>query len=61
MAGEQPLVYTVEETAALLKVSRRTVNNLLRRGELVRRKIGSRTIIPRTSIEAFLRRDHATQ
>jgi len=42
-------------------VSERTIGNLLRRKELVRRRIGSRTLIPRTSLEAFLKKDHATQ
>ena len=55
-----PLVYSVDETAVALGVSARTVRNLLRRGELVRRKIGSRTLVPITSVQAFLRRDHAT-
>jgi excisionase family DNA binding protein len=55
-----PLAYTVDEVATALRVSPRTIRNLLREGELVRRKVGSRTIIPRTSVEAFLRKDHAT-
>ncbi len=36
------------------------VRNLLSAGELARRKVGSRTITPGTSVEAFLRKDHAT-
>jgi excisionase family DNA binding protein len=58
---DTPLLLTKGQCAALLNVSERTIGNLLRRKELVRRKIGSRTLIPRTSIDAFLRRDHATQ
>jgi excisionase family DNA binding protein len=58
---DTPLLFTKAQCAALLNVSERTIGNLLRRRELVRRKIGSRTLIPRTSIEAFLRRDHPTQ
>jgi len=58
---DSPLLLTKEQTAALLNVSVRTVGNLLARRELVRRKIGTRTLIPRTSIDAFLKRDHATQ
>lgn len=57
----QPLLLTVLQVAALLNVSPRTVSNLLARGELVRRKIGSRTLVPRSSVEAFVRRDHATE
>ncbi len=54
------LAYNVSEAARALGVSTRSVYNLLRRGELVRRKIGARSVIPKTSLEAFLRRDHAT-
>ena len=63
MAGGalEPLVYTIDETAFLLKVSPRTIRNLLRRGELVRRKVGARTVIPKTSVEGFVRRDHPTR
>jgi excisionase family DNA binding protein len=55
-----PLVFTIYQTAALLTVSPRTIWNLIRAGELVGRKIGTRTVIPKTSVESFLRRDHAT-
>ena len=65
MSTSQPsvpeiLVYEVNELAALLRVSPRTIGNLMRNGSLVRRKIGKRTVILRTSVEAFLRRDHST-
>jgi excisionase family DNA binding protein len=55
-----PLAYSVEEVAVALRVSPRTIRNLLREGQLVRRKIGARTVIPVSSVESFLRRDHAT-
>jgi excisionase family DNA binding protein len=55
-----PLAYTMDETATALRVSARTIRNLLRAGHLVRRKIGARTVIPVSSVEAFLRRDHPT-
>ncbi|MGD0955577.1 MAG: helix-turn-helix domain-containing protein [Candidatus Acidiferrales bacterium] len=58
---DAPLLLTKEQTARLLNVSVRTIGNLLARRELVRRKIGTRTLIPRTSIDAFLRKDHQTQ
>jgi excisionase family DNA binding protein len=54
------LLFTIEETALALRVSPRTVGNLLRTGALVRRKIGTLTRIPASSVEAFIRRDHAT-
>ena len=54
------LVYRLDEVAGLLKVSQRTIYNLVRHGDLVGRRIGSRVVVPRTSVEAFLRKDHAT-
>jgi excisionase family DNA binding protein len=56
----EPLLLTKEQAAHALNVSVRTIGNLLRRRELVRRKIGSRTLIPKSSIEAFLKHDHLT-
>jgi excisionase family DNA binding protein len=57
----EPLLLNVAQTSALLGISQGTVKNLLRRGELVRRKIGARTLIPRSSVESFLKRDHPTK
>jgi excisionase family DNA binding protein len=56
-----PLLLTVDQTAALLNLSPRTVRRLLGRRELVRRKVGARTLIPRSSVESFVRRDHQTK
>ena len=56
-----PLLLTIQQVAALLNVSTGTIKNLLRRGELVRRKVGSLTRIPRASVESFVKRDHATK
>jgi excisionase family DNA binding protein len=56
----EPALYSREQAAVFLGVCVRTVNNLLRAKELVRRKIGRKTLIPKTSLEAFLRKDHAT-
>lgn len=48
---------TITEVAAYLRVSERTVFNLLRTGELQRIKlVGGRTVIHRTSVEAFIGR-----
>lgn len=58
---EAPLLLTREQVAKLLGVSPRTVNNLLARRELARVKIGSRTLVRRSSIEAFLKKpNHPT-
>lgn len=54
--GQNDLVYSVSETAELLKISERSVWNLLRRRELVRVKIAARTLVPASSIESFLSR-----
>ncbi len=65
LSASQPspeiLVYEVNELAKLLRVSPRTIGNLMRNGSLVRRKIGARTVIPKSSVDAFLRRDHTTR
>ena len=58
---DAPLLLTKRQAAALLNISERTIENLLRAGALARRKIGSRTLIPRTSVDAFIRRDHSTK
>jgi excisionase family DNA binding protein len=57
----EPLLLSIEQTSVLLNLSARTVKRLLDRKELVRRKIGSTVRIPRSSIDAFLRKDHDTQ
>lgn len=58
---DAPLLLNILQAAAMLGVSQTTVKALIRRGELVRRKVGARTLIPRTSIENFVRKDHQTQ
>jgi excisionase family DNA binding protein len=56
----EPALYTKEQAAMFLNVSPRTINNLLKMKQLVRRKIGSRTLIPVSSLKAFLTKDHPT-
>lgn len=58
---DAPLLLTYKQAGALLNCSKRTIENLVANGSLVRRKIGNLARIPRTSIEAFLRKDHATR
>src|ERR1700730_5161528 len=53
---EKPLLLTRKQAAVLLNCSVRTVGRMMFRGELVVRKIGSLTRIPRTSVEAFIRK-----
>lgn len=55
------LLLSKRDCAAALSVSVRTIENLIARKELVARRIGSRTLIPFAALQAFTRRDHATQ
>jgi len=57
---ETKLLVTKREAASALSVSIRTIENFIRRKELAARKIGRRTLIPLTALEAFARRDHAS-
>jgi excisionase family DNA binding protein len=57
----EPQLYTRQQAALFLNCSPRTINNLLRAGQLVRRKIGNKTLIPVSSLKAFLLKDHKTQ
>ena len=51
------LLVSKRDAAALLSVSTRTIDNLLKAKRLPARKIGRRTLIPRTAIEQLARRD----
>jgi len=57
----EPALYSKEQAAIFLGISVRTVNNLLQMKQLVRRKIGRKTLIPVTSLKAFLTKDHPTR
>ena len=58
---EAPLLLTVLQVAALLNLCPKTVRKLVARRELVARRIGARVLVPRTSIESFMKRDHSTE
>lgn len=49
-----PLTLTVAETAEQLRVSDRTVFNLINRGELISIKVGNRRRIPRQALIDYL-------
>ena len=53
-AMPEPLVYTVEEAAAVLKISTKSVRRLLARGFLTGSKALRKILIPRQQLEAFL-------
>lgn len=47
-------VYTPEQTASLLQLSKNTIYELIQRGEIVAKKIGKVYRIPATSLSFFL-------
>jgi excisionase family DNA binding protein len=53
----EPILVTKRAAACLLSVSVRTVDNLIAAKRLTARKIGRRTLIPRSAIEQLARRD----
>jgi len=57
----EPALYSKQQAAVFLGVGVRTIEVLLANKQLVRRKIGSRTLIPLSSLRAFLTKDHATR
>ncbi len=59
MIDQTPLNITVPQTAALLGVSEPTIWRMLRRSEIRAIRIGRRTLVPRTEIEAYQARQMA--
>ena len=53
-AMPEPLVYTVEETAAVLKISTKSVRRLIARGLLTPCDAFRKILIPRKQVEDFL-------
>jgi len=56
--GAERLAVDTKEAARMLSVSPRTIRNYIAVKLLLVRKIGRRTVIPVTELEAFLRTDH---
>jgi hypothetical protein len=54
------LLYSKRDAAAALSLSIRTIENLIARKELVARRVGARTLVVASSLEAFARKDHAS-
>ena len=50
-----PLVYTVAETAIVLRSSTKTVRRLIKRGFFAPSKALRKLLIPRSQVEAFLK------
>ena len=59
-AMQVQLALSRKDAAIALGVSLRTLDYLLASGELRGRRIGRRIVIPKVTLEAFLRRDHPT-
>jgi excisionase family DNA binding protein len=53
--ASEPEFYTVQEVAARLRLSRKTVYRLVERGEIRAIKIGDNYRIPREALEAIIR------
>lgn len=53
----EPTVYTLDEVAEILKVSRSTVRNLIRRGELRPVKIGNSVRVTAEELHRILHRE----
>ncbi len=56
MADKQPLVYTVQEAAARLKVSPWTINKLIQDALLGSIQVGARRLIPHDDLDSFIAR-----
>lgn len=51
-----PLVYTVQEVMAVLRLSRNSVHTLLKTGELPSLRFGRKWLVPRSAVRDYLRR-----
>ena len=60
-AASEPIALNKQEAAQMLGVSLRTIERLIALKELHVRRLGRRVLIPRASLENFLRSDHPTQ
>lgn len=48
-----PLMATVNEACAMLRIRRTTLNRLMKEGRLPRCKVGRRTLLPVSALRAF--------
>lgn len=54
-------LYSRMDLTEALSVSLRTVDNLLKNGELHSLRVGKRRLVRAADVEKFLKRDHATE
>ena len=52
--AEKPTVYTVDEAARILRMSRQSVYEAARRGEVPCIRIGRRVLVPRAGLEKLV-------
>ena len=51
------VLYTVPESAAQLSLGERTVWDLIRKGEIATRRVGTRVLVPHSECERFAAKD----
>jgi excisionase family DNA binding protein len=56
-----PIAMTKQEAAQILRVSLRTIDRLIALRELRVRRLGRRVLIPRSSLNSLMLKDHPTQ
>lgn len=54
----KPILVPKREAAQLLSIGLRSLEYLIRRGELTTRRIGRRVLVSRESLEVYARHDH---
>ncbi|MGH9683025.1 MAG: helix-turn-helix domain-containing protein [Candidatus Acidiferrales bacterium] len=57
----EPLTLNKAEAAKVLRVSIRTIDRLIALKQLPVRRLGRRVLIPRNSLQTFLKTDHPTK
>jgi len=60
-ANIERLSFSVQEAAASIGVSSRTVHDLIRRGDLAHYRVGQRVLIPATALRQFIESRTQTQ
>jgi excisionase family DNA binding protein len=58
---EQKILFSKRDAAEMLSVSARTLDYLIAMRELEVRRVGRKVLVPRSEIERFAKRDHATK
>jgi excisionase family DNA binding protein len=58
---QDPLLVSTTEAARLLGISERTLRELIYTGELARVMVRGRSMVRRSSLEAFVKKSHPTK